>query len=241
MTSRSIWIGFDPREQPEVSVCCASIRAHLSADIEIHAVALDPLTQMGLYQRPTEIRDSELWDVISDAPMSTEFAISRFFIPQVCSDDWALFMDCDMLVRADLVQLFDLADPTKAIQVVQHDYAPVEKRKMDGKTQTTYSRKNWSSVMLWNLQHPANKLLTGESGARKLNSWAGRALHQFAWLEDSEIGALPREWNHLVGVYPPNPGAKIAHFTLGSPRMPGYEKSEFADEWLAEVQTAPSS
>lgn len=226
---RSIWIGFDPRELDAFEVCVRSIQAHLSEPIEIFGIRLDTLQHRGLYQRPMRRDDDgKLHDRISHAPMSTEFAISRFFVPHLVAEPGtALFMDCDMLVRCDLVELFELADPRFAIQVVKHDYEPAEAVKMDGQEQTTYARKNWSSVMLWNLSHPATNLLT----LQKLNTWAGRALHRFGWLEDREIGELGREWNHLVGVYPPNPGAKIAHFTLGIPRMAGYENCEHADEW----------
>lgn len=232
---RAIYIGFDKREIDAVEVCLASIRNHLSIECDISLIPLDDLRHAGLYQRPTEVENGELFDVISNAPMSTEFAISRFFVPilsETAGYDAAVFLDCDMLVRADMAELFAMLDPDKAIQVVQHDYEPAETVKMDNRTQTSYERKNWSSVMLWNLNHPATRLLTIE----KLNSWAGRALHQFKWLEDSEIGALPKEWNHLVGVYAPDPDARIVHFTLGIPSMAGYENSEHADEWRAELQ-----
>jgi hypothetical protein len=230
---KTIWIGHDPREQDAFQVAVESIRAHLSEPIEICAMALPVLFGHGLYQRPTCRRDGRLWDVISDAPMSTEFAISRFFVPLIAQSycqqpsDLALFIDCDMLARADLAELFALADPTKAIQVVKHDYQPAEATKMDGQVQLAYPRKNWSSVMLWNLRHPANRALT----IAKLNTWAGRALHGFQWLDDSFIGELPAEWNHLVGVYPENPDAKLVHFTLGVPTMEGYADCEHAPEW----------
>lgn len=133
-----------------------------------------------------------------------------------------------MLVRADIMELFALADPHYAVQVVKHDHRPTELRKMDGQVQTAYPCKNWSSVMLWNVEHPANRRLTLDF----INSAPGRMLHSFCWLDEEEIGELPAEWNHLVGVNPPNPDAKIAHFTLGTPDMLGYEESEFADEWF---------
>lgn len=226
---RSIWIGWDPREADAFQVCAHSIRAHLSEPIDIFAVDLEILQNRGLYQRPMRRDDDgRLFDRISAAPMSTQFAISRFFVPHLVAEPGvALFMDCDMLVRCDLVELFELADPRFAIQVVKHDYEPGETVKMDGQAQTAYPRKNWSSVMLWNLAHPATNLLT----LNKLNTWAGRALHRFAWLDDGEIGELAPEWNHLVGVYPPNPEAKIVHFTLGIPSMAGYGRCEHSDEW----------
>lgn len=234
MAKLTIWIGYEPREQDAFNVAVASIRAHLAKPIEINAVALPPLVSHGLYQRPTSRKNGQLWDHISDAPMSTEFAISRFFVPRLAtvplaseSSDWALFMDCDMLARADLGELFALADDRFAVQCVQHAQESGEAVKMDGQVQTFYARKNWSSVLLWNLRHPANRALTDA----KLNSWAGRALHGFRWLDDSQIGALPPEWNHLVGVNQPNPDAKLVHFTLGVPSMEGYADCEHAVEW----------
>lgn len=225
--NRSIWIGFDPREQDAFEACVKSIAEHLTEEIPIFAVALPPLQKRGLYQRPTERYGSQLWDVISKAPMSTEFAISRFFLPHLCDGGTALFMDSDTLLRADLVELFELADPRYAVQVVKHELEDREGTKMDGQVQTAYPRKNWSSVMLWNLDNPANRQLT----VAKLNSWSGRALHGLMWLEDSEIGELPAEWNHLVGIHAPNPEAKLVHFTLGIPSMQGYADCEFAREW----------
>jgi lipopolysaccharide biosynthesis glycosyltransferase len=197
------------------------------------AVDLSVLQRRGLYQRPVERRAGKLWDAISQAPMSTEFAISRFFVPmlatQLCEEpwDWAVFMDCDVLLRADIGELFALADSKKAIQCVQHQQEGGPATKMDGQTQTFYARKNWSSVMLINLWHPAMKALT----VQKLNTWTGRALHGFNWLADEFIGAIPAHWNHLVGVDEHDPHAKLVHFTLGVPSMPGYQSCDHSAEW----------
>ena len=226
---RSIWIGHEPREQDAFEVAARSIAGHAKEPIPTFAVSLDVLQRRGLYTRATEHREGRLWDVVSGAPMSTEFAISRFFVPLLAGPEaeWAVFMDCDVLLRTDIAELFELADPAKAIQVVKHNQRPTETVKMDGQVQTAYPRKNWSSVILWNLRHPAHQTLT----PAKLNAWAGRALHGFHWLADEFIGDLPAEWNHLVGVEPPNPGAKLVHFTLGTPSMDGYADCEFASEW----------
>ena len=234
MIKRSIFIGYDAREDDAYRVCVQSIRNHLSEDIPIRPIILQEMRDKGLFWREQEHRGNQLWDVISDAPCSTEFSFTRFLIPHLCAGGLALWMDCDMLVRTDLVELFDMADPTKAVQVVKHEHRPAETVKMDGQAQTEYLRKNWSSVVLWNLDHPAHKQLS----LRAINSMTGASLHQFAWLLNEEIGELPPEFNHLVGVQPQNPTAKIAHLTLGVPSMPGYENSEFAEEWLAELQNA---
>jgi hypothetical protein len=103
---------------------------------------------------------------------------------------------------------------------------------MDGQAQTRYARKNWSSVILWNVDHPANKALTIEL----VNSVPGRDLHRFCWLEDDLIGELHPKWNWLVGHSDPEIDPAIVHFTDGIPTMQGYEDSEYADEWRAELE-----
>lgn len=232
--NRSIFIGFDLLEGAAFHVAQSSLLAYASAPINIDSLALDDLYDRDLYSRPTEIRDGHLFDLISDAPMSTEFAISRFLVPSIAgTDGWALFCDCDMLFRAPVDELFDLADDRFAVQVVQHAPPTVGRHasgmKMGGQIQTAYRCKNWSSVMLFNLAHPANLALTVEH----VNSVPGRDLHAFSWLTPDLIGELPPQWNHLIGIDAPDPATKIAHFTLGTPDIAGYENCEFADEWTA--------
>jgi len=102
--------------------------------------------------------------------------------------------------------------------------------KMDNQIQTRYARKNWSSVMMFNLDHPGNRRLN----PHLVNSLPGRDLHRMCWLDDDEIGALGPEWNFLVGHTDPSVDPKIVHFTDGTPCMPGYENVPFADEWRGE-------
>lgn len=228
---RSIWIGYDPREAEAFAVARHSARKASILPMPIHGLLLDDLRAKGLYTRPTSRRNGRLWDDISEAPMATEFAITRFLVPHLAGSGWALFMDCDMLVRKDLLRLFKLADPTKAVMVVKHDHQPPEGVKMDGQAQTRYARKNWSSVMLFNVDHPANRALTIDL----VNTVPGRDLHRFCWLKDDEIGELAAEWNWLVGHSDPAVDPSIVHFTDGIPSMPGYEDCAFADDWRAEL------
>ncbi len=184
----------------------------------------------GLYRRETFTRMGRMVDNISDAPMSTEFAISRFLTPTLAQSGLALFLDSDMLSRHDIFELFAQADPTKAVMCVQHHHDPPESRKMDDQVQLRYFRKNWSSVMLFNCDHPSNRALTVDL----INSVPGRDLHRFCWLKDEEIGPLDPTWNYLVGGNgAPQIDPKMVHFTNGIPRMSGYASSEFADEWRA--------
>jgi hypothetical protein len=230
---RSIWIGFDPRpaEVQAFAVARRSIRRWLTEPIPINALNLSTLRNAGLYWRPTEKRDEQLWDVISNAPMSTAFAISRFLVPHLAQDGWALFVDCDVMARVDLARLFDQADPSYACMCVKHgEYVPKGSSKMEGQAQLPYAKKNWSSVVLWNCEHYKTRALTPEV----VNAARGLWLHQFSWLHEEDIGELEPAWNHLVGEVPHNPDAKLVHFTRGSPNMAGHENCEFADEWRKE-------
>lgn len=227
---RTVFIGWDPRERAAYSVALSSLTRHLSEAIPVHALVLDDLKGRGLYSRPTERRDSRLWDVISDAPMSTEHANARFLTPHLAKSGWALFCDGDILVRGDVVELFEALDPAKALYCVKHQYQAAPGQKMDGQIQTNYARKNWSSVMAINCDHPSNEALSIEL----INTVPGRELHAFSWLQDEEIGELGPEWNYLVDVSPMIENPMIVHFTLGTPDMAGYEDCGYAPEWRRE-------
>jgi hypothetical protein len=113
---------------------------------------------------------------------------------------------------------------------VHHKIKQAAGVKMDGQVQSQYAWKNSSSVLMFNCDHQGAKKLTPEY----VNSVPGRDLHQFKFLTNDEIGEIGPEWNHLVGEYPPNPDAKLVHFTLGVPSFAGYENCEFAQDWFAE-------
>jgi len=237
----SIYIGFDPREAAAFAVARHSIKRHLNLPIPVRGIVLDEMKARGWFWRPQEYRGSQLWDVISDAPCATQFSISRFLTPHLAKQRrldpatpaWALFMDCDMLVRTDLSKLFDQLNETYAVMCVKHDYRPHQTIKMDGQAQTSYNRKNWSSVCCYNLRHQANDALT----LNLINTVTGKALHEFCWLEDKEIGPLSSEWNYLVGTNPIVSDPAIAHFTNGTPDMDGYSSQSWADEWRAELKS----
>ncbi len=241
MMNRSVWIGWEPRESAAFAVARHSIRRHQALPfMPIFGLVLNKLRNQGLYTRPTSKRGNQMWDDISDAAMTTEFACSRFLVPHLakaCNEKsnaphWAIFIDCDMLIRTDIDQLFQECLWDKAVMVVKHDYNPEATVKMDGQVQTCYPRKNWSSVCAFNINHKSNAALTPDY----INAVPGRNLHAFEWLDDHEIGELSPGWNHLVGHSPPNINPGIVHFTDGIPSMPGYENCEYADEWLAELE-----
>lgn len=227
----TIFIGYDHREPIAYQVAKFSIERRSSIPVDVQPLDIHRLTQSGLIKRLTVKFGQQAWDIPSDAPASTEFAISRFLVPIIHQTGWAMFMDCDMLIHGDMADLIPLLDNEKAVMCVKHDHQPTESVKMDQQIQTVYNRKNWSSVMVFNCDHPANRRLT----LQHINEVPGRYLHQFCWLEDEEIGELPGEWNWLVNVQPKPDNLKIAHYTLGGPWFPDWEPAEHDGLWNDEL------
>jgi lipopolysaccharide biosynthesis glycosyltransferase len=212
-----VYIGYDSREDIAYKVCEYSIYKNSPA-AEVKPLKQLQLKRDGLYNRG------------EDPLSSTEFTFTRFLVPALTNyHGWALFCDCDIVWDGDIAELFKLADPTKAVMVVKHEHTPSNTVKMDGKQQTQYPRKNWSSVILWNCEHPSNQKLT----IGDINTKEGSYLHRFKWLNDSEIGELPAKFNFLVGWNKESvTGKPLAyHWTEGGPWFENYRTCEYANVW----------
>jgi hypothetical protein len=219
-----IFIGYDDRERLAYEV---ARRTAETFGCQITPIHEQQLRAQGLLTRPLDRRGG-LFDLNSTAPQSTEFAISRFFVPLLAHSGWCLFTDCDVVFLRDPKDLFLEADESKAVWVVKHPMLACTAEKMDGMQQLAYPRKNWSSVMFFNCNHPANRRIN----LTMLNQWPGRDLHALRWLADSEIGELSDEWNWLVNVREKPKHPAIAHFTLGGPWFAGWEGAEHDHIWL---------
>ena len=216
-----IYVGWDSREDIAYQVCKKSIIDTASVDVEIV-----PLKQKELRER------LHIYWREEDKLASTEFTFTRFLVPDLMAyKGWALFIDCDFVALDDVKKLFDQRNDKYAIMCAHHDYTPKKGVKMDGKAQTVYPRKNWTSMMLINCGHPSNKNLTRELvNDPKID---GKYLHRFSWLNDNEIGKLSHEWNWLVGWYkePKDGKPKFLHYTEGGPWFKEYEDCEYATEY----------
>ena len=215
MKTFRVYIGYDQHETVAYHVLSHSILRHASTPISITPVMRSQI--QNIYTRPR-------------GPLeSTDFSMTRFLVPYLSGfEGHSLFLDCDMLCQADIGELFiyGLAYPDKAVHVVQHDYVPKSAKKFLDQPQTAYHRKNWSSVMLFN-----NALCT-QLTPEYVNQATGLALHQFQWLRDEQIGALPLDWNWLVGEYEKNEKAKLLHYTLGTPCFEEYGHCDQAQRWM---------
>lgn len=224
-----VYIGFDSREPEPYRVCAQSVVRRSKECVVTHPLRLNDLRRERKFFRTTEPGndDKAVIDSFDRRPLSTEFAFSRFLVPHLHDDGWALFCDPDILFLEDVAEVFALADPQYAVMCVKHDHAPPETKKMDGVPQTRYPRKNWSSFVLWNCSHPAHNIL--KAGAP--NVWTGRQLHTFSWLTDEQIGSLPPEWNWIEGSSDPGLLPKAVHYTAGGPWFPECRGVKYADLW----------
>jgi len=204
--------GFDQREAVAFHTFYQSIISNSSTPVQITPLAINTLR---------EYRETH-----SDG--SNAFTYSRFLTPYLCNfEGWAIFADGDMVCQADITELWNLRDESKAVQVVQHDYETKQTIKYFDQPNANYPRKNWSSVILWNCAHPAHRLLTPAFVAGS----TGAFLHRFSWLQNEQIGSLPKEWNWLAIEYEDNSKAKLVHYTLGTPCFKKYAQTAMSEHW----------
>jgi hypothetical protein len=223
MHELTVYVGYDAREHDAYEVCKRSLLAH-SPDVTVIPLKADELRADGLFWREYREEGSQKYDVRDGKPFSTDFSFTRFLVPAIHKEGFALFCDCDFLFRDDVRKLPLYRE--SAVSVVKHVYQPGKGTKMDGQKQENYPRKNWSSFMLWNCDHPANRTLTPDVVNFQSGSW----LHALKWLMDYEIGNLDEKWNWIAGSSKGDRPSAV-HFTTGTPAMPGYENVPFADEW----------
>lgn len=223
-------IGWDDREKTAYEVCKHSLEKHTRSDVQVVPLYHKELRKQGFFQRPwlTQAHDGNRIDLIDGKPFSTEFSHTRFLVPALMKyKGWALFLDCDMLFRCDVKDIFELADDRYAVMCVKHRQNIKNQVKMDGSLQQSYYRKNWSSFMLINCGHPSNQALTRDI----VNSATGGWLHGLSWLNDNEIGELPKEYNWISGTSPGNIHPKVIHYSEGGPWFLHHQDCAFADVW----------
>ena len=214
-----IFIGYDPREAVAYHTCANSIIRHASQPVAIVPLALN------LFNDYTETHTDG----------SNQFIYSRFLVPHLMGyTGHAIFMDGDMIVRGDIVELWAQRSAYHDVQVVKHDYKTKMTEKYLGAKNENYPRKNWSSVILWNCNSHPNRKLTPEY----IQKATGAELHRFTWIDDSRIGELPKEWNWLPDEYGPNLDAKLLHYTLGTPCFHEFATTPQGDEWHKEHMLA---
>lgn len=188
-----IFIGVDVRQPIAYTVLQSSIIARASEPVSITPLLIDqlPITRRGL----------------------TDFTYTRYLPPYLCNyEGTALFLDADMTVHCDIADVFMLADPQYAVQVVKGS-----------------QRFEWPSMMLFNCDNC--RVLTPdyiETQSPQNLSWGA-------------VGELPKEYNHLVGYDAPDENAKIIHYTMGIPAFREVAHLEHTDTWREELKAANST
>lgn len=221
MDTVRLFIGFDPREAAAYHVFCQSVIERSSLPVAFHPI------HRGMLENFEGQKDG-----------TNAFTVSRYLVPFMCDfNGWALFADGDMVCDRDIAELWKLKDEhiyDRAICVVRHDYKTRHKRKYVGSIMESanvdYPRKNWSSVMLWNCGHYANRQLTPDFVCDATPQY----LHRFQWLNDAQIGDLPQWWNYLVGEDGPCQ-ASLYHHTLGVPGIKHYADTYSSWKWHKEL------
>jgi hypothetical protein len=218
-----LFVGYDPREAAAYHVFCESVIR----------TSQFPVSFIPLHK-------SLLGGFDGQRDGTNAFIFSRYLVPLLCEyEGWAIFVDGDMALTTDIMELWNYKTEylDKAVCVVKHEYKTKAHRKYLGtpmeSVNADYPRKNWSSVILWNCAHPSNRILTHEyvAGARPSE------IHRFRWLNDSEIGDLPPEWNYLVGEQGPA-AAALYHYTLGAPGIHNYRDDFGSWHWHQNLNSA---
>jgi lipopolysaccharide biosynthesis glycosyltransferase len=212
-----IYVGYDPREAAAYHVFCQSVIE--SASIPVSFIPLH----------------SKLLDNFDGQKDGTNaFIYSRFLVPYLQGyKGWAIFCDGDMVVLDDIAKLWNHGHQfvfDKAALVVKHDYKTKNPRKYIGTKMEAdnvdYPGKNRSSVILWNCEHPANRILTPGF----VSESPGSLLHRFEWLKADQLGELPAEWNAL-SMEQDLSLASLVHYTCGIPGIAHYQHCDGAENW----------
>ena len=210
-----VFVGYDPREAIAYHVCVNSIIRNASAPVAIIPVALNLFTD---YKE-------------THGDNSNHFVYTRFLVPYLMDfRGRAIFIDGDMVVRGDIIELYESLQTAHDVAVVKHDYKTRMPVKYMGAPNEDYPRKNWSSVIVWDCQSFPNRRLTPDFVQKQPGSF----LHRFAWIDDDRIQALPPEWNWLPDELGENTEAKLLHYTLGTPCFHEFADTTQAAEWHSE-------
>lgn len=188
---------------------------HCFIGVDVRQPVAATVLQMSIVSRSSS-PVSVTWLIQSQLPVRrrglTDFTFTRYLVPFLMGyQGRALFLDGDMLVQADIAELFAVADSKYAVQVVKGP-----------------QRFEWPSLMLFNCAKC--KELTPEfieNGRPQDMNWG-------------EVGELPPEWNRCVG-YEKTDDAKLLHYTMGVPAFPETHILGHVDEWKHDLSAACST
>ncbi|MGI0045117.1 MAG: glycosyltransferase [Nitrososphaeraceae archaeon] len=212
MKMNRVFIGYDSKIDIAYRVLKYSIEKHAPRPVEIRPIVLAELQRNISFGREF------------DPLATTEFTYTRFLVPFLCDyKGRTIFMDNDMLCLADINEIFQLDLSNYWLRVRKHDYNPITEVKLDGRPQTRYPRKNWSSFMLLNCEKLT--VWSKENVQTKSGAW----LHRFEPIPDEYIGEISDEWN-VLDHYDEN--TKLIHYTEGGPWYENHRDHPYGDVWF---------
>ena len=107
----TVYIGYDPKEDMAYQVLKFSLERIASKPVRVVPIKRDVVKRMGLYRREYTTMDGQDYDTIDGRPFSSEFSFTRFLVPFLnMFEGKALYMDCDMYIRTDVTELFEIYD-----------------------------------------------------------------------------------------------------------------------------------
>lgn len=187
-----VFVGYDSRQPIAYHILCASIHKYAKKP-----VAIIPLLKSQL----PELKKKGL----------TDFTYTRYLVPMLSGyEGYSVFMDSDMILRADINSVLEDINPTASVSLVP----------FMGNFQ--FER---PSFMVFNNEKCKNltvEWLDDDNNApQNIESWADK------------IHYLSRDWNYLVGYESePRDTVKVVHFTQGVPGYKECRKSFYSDEWF---------
>jgi hypothetical protein len=218
----AILLGYDPREDDAFEVCKYSIqkfsaRANFPPVIPLK---MGELRRLQMYDRPYRMdANGQRYDETDGLPFSTEFSFTRFLTPHYAKalgfTGHVLFVDSDFIFLRDPNEVLETGVRDYPFACTKHRWENIkEGKKMDGQIQSLYSRKLWSSFMLFDLDsYDWDSILSPEVVNHRPGGW----LHGLEWMEENPIGSIPLDWNYIPGFSPPCPAPKAIHYSMEAP------------------------
>ena len=209
-----VFIGWDPAQQEAAEVCKYTLLKHSTIPLQVGFLRLKDFVEQKL-----------IWS--EDKEATTETTLTRFLVPHLSQyQGWSLYVDPDYVFLGDVRELFQSMEARYACSVVKLQYKPKQDTRLDGRTQATYPRKCWSSLILFNNAHGKCQGLTPEF----INQSKPNFLHRFDWLAGNEISGINPEWQVIPGQAEPNlkpADIRALHFTEGGPWHPDARSVEY--------------
>lgn len=213
-----IFIGYDSTHGNASDVCALSILQQFDKIHGTSAERVEPLIEIN------KIDVSQLPEYTREyADQSTEFTYSRFLVPYLSNyEGISIFIDDDFVWKDSIFDLFYFVSPDNAVACVKHQFSESRSEKMNGLKNTSYDKKLWSSMMVFNNAHPDCKRLTPEI----INTCDALYLHQFKWT--TTVDSIPDKYVWTEGYSDPVDleRSHSVHYTHGGPWIDGMDISD---------------